>query len=242
MGKEERNHSPLEAGCRSWTCPVGQYQIIYIYIYISMNSRWWWNCRPIEVNANSLPKSQNPLRRLKRSLNHRTLPHTPAAPVKMNHPQYFSLPFWHQNGPHHPEASSVPATAHIDHQPHHRTLPRKPSSQNHRYLRCQHVEFKETRERAHKLQTDEILKLKGAPDIKESHLVFASGIIRTAWTTSVEPERLWNGTWNEDTLWRLCIGPDHSSTVKDSITDILNKTKLPKKLPKKFRSDQLPIG
>ena len=51
-----------------------------------------------------------------------------------------------------------------------------------------------------------------------SRMVFASGIIRSAWTSTAEPERLWNGTWNADTLWRLCIGPDHSSTVKDPIT------------------------
>jgi hypothetical protein len=86
-------------------------------------------------------------------------------------------------------------------------------SQGHRYLRCQHAEFVGIREHAHKLQGDAIEKLRSTDGIKATHLTFASGIMRIAWTSPVDPERLWNGTWNEDTLWRLCIGPDHSSTV-----------------------------
>jgi hypothetical protein len=52
----------------------------------------------------------------------------------------------------------------------------------------------------------------------EGHLLrFASNVVRSAWLSPVDPERLWLGTWNEDTLWRVCIGSDHSSTMDERI-------------------------
>jgi hypothetical protein len=47
---------------------------------------------------------------------------------------------------------------------------------------------------------------------------FAYGIVRSAWYSPEVPERLWLGTWNLDTLWHLCIGPDYSSIIDEAIS------------------------
>jgi hypothetical protein len=89
-------------------------------------------------------------------------------------------------------------------------------SQKHRYLDCRRPEFKEIREKAHKLQLDEVDKIRHNISAGEGHLLrFASNVVRSAWQSPVDPERL--HTWNEGTLWRVCIGSDHSSSVDEGI-------------------------
>jgi hypothetical protein len=88
-----------------------------------------------------------------------------------------------------------------------------------RYLDCPHRDFAGIRERAHKLQLDAMDKIKTNLPRGKVHLArFAHGIVRSAWNSPVDPERLWLGTWNLDTLWRLCIGPDHSFTIDEAIS------------------------
>jgi hypothetical protein len=93
----------------------------------------------------------------------------------------------------------------------------KPDSQRHRYLHCPHAEFTDIRQRAHKLQLDAVDKIRKNLTTGQSHLLhFASNIVRAAWKSPVDPERLWLGTWNEDTLWRVCIN-HNESTVDQAI-------------------------
>ena len=88
----------------------------------------------------------------------------------------------------------------------------------HRYLDCCRPECEEIRQKAHKLQLDEVDKIKHNISASEGHLLrFASNVVRSAWHSSVDPERLWLGTWNEGTLWRVCIGSDNSSTMNEEI-------------------------
>jgi hypothetical protein len=94
----------------------------------------------------------------------------------------------------------------------------KQDFQKHCYLDCRRPEFEEIREKAHKLQLDEVSKIRRNISAGEGHLLhFASNVVRSAWLSPVDPERLWLGTWNEDTLWRVCIGSDHSSTMDERI-------------------------
>jgi hypothetical protein len=94
----------------------------------------------------------------------------------------------------------------------------KHDSQKHCYLDCSRPEFEEIREKAHKLQLDEVDKIRRNLSASEGHLLrFVSNVVRPAWHSPVDPERLWLDTWNEDTLWRVCIGSDHFSTMDERI-------------------------
>jgi hypothetical protein len=76
-------------------------------------------------------------------------------------------------------------------------------SQRHRYLDYPHRDFAGIRERAHKLQLDAVDKVRTNLPRGKDHLArLAYGIVRSAWNSPVDPERLWLGTWNLDTLWR----------------------------------------
>jgi hypothetical protein len=94
----------------------------------------------------------------------------------------------------------------------------KQDSQKHRYLACRRPEFEKIREKAHKLQLHEVDKIRRNVSTGESHILrFASNIFRSAWKFPVDPDHLWLGTWNNNTLWRVCIRSDNSSAVNEGI-------------------------
>jgi hypothetical protein len=77
-------------------------------------------------------------------------------------------------------------------------------SQWHRLFICDRPEFKDIREKAHKLQLDEVTKIKGTLAPGESWIdEFASATVRVSWNNPCEPERLWTGNWDSDTIWRI---------------------------------------
>jgi hypothetical protein len=87
-------------------------------------------------------------------------------------------------------------------------------SQKHRYLDSPHLEFAEVGERVHKLQPDEVEKIRHNLSAGEIHLLlYASNVVRSAWHSPVDRERQWLGTWNEGTLWCVYIGSSNSFTV-----------------------------
>jgi hypothetical protein len=58
----------------------------------------------------------------------------------------------------------------------------KQDFQKHRYLECCRPEFEESREKAHKLQLDEVDKIRRNISAGEGYLLrFASNVVRSAW-------------------------------------------------------------
>jgi hypothetical protein len=91
-----------------------------------------------------------------------------------------------------------------------------PAEGEYSYAWTHRMEFEEIRQKAHKLQLNEVNKIRHNISAGEDHLLhFASNVVHSACHSPVDPERLWLGTWNEDTLWHVCIGNDHSFTVDE---------------------------
>jgi hypothetical protein len=71
----------------------------------------------------------------------------------------------------------------------------------HRLFLCDKPEFKLIREKANKLQLDAVAKIKNGLLACDGWIdEFASAVVRVSWNNPCDPERLWTGNWDADTI------------------------------------------